>query len=120
MKCCQSKYNAGALQSKIDIQRKTQTTDGMGGFTESWATIATAWASFKPVTGSERYSAMRLSAHARAKAVIRFRGDANGAPYYSAADRVLHRGRYWNIEGIADPDDRNQWLELALVEGEPS
>lgn len=120
MICCKAKYNAGMLKSQIVIQRKSRASDGMGGYTESWSTIATVRAKFSAVTGSERYQAMQLSAHPRAKAVIRFKGDSNGAPYYTAADRVLHKGRYWAIEGISDPDDREQWLELNLVGGDAS
>lgn len=118
MNCC--KYKLGDLRTKLVIERKTRTTDNMGGYVETWATETTVWAIWKALNGAERYQAMRLGSEPRAKAVIRFRGDANGAPYYSGRDRVLHRGRYWNIESVVDPDDRQQWLELNLVEGQPS
>lgn len=120
MKKCCTPYSAGKLDQQIAIQRKSRSADGMGGYTETWATVASVWASIKITAGGERYAAMQLSSNPRAKAVIRFRGDDNGAPYYSGSDRVLYRGRYWAIDSVIDPDGRQRWLELALIEGKAS
>lgn len=113
-------YSAGMLQSKITIQRKTRAADGMGGVTETWATSATPWAMWRALTGRELYQAQRIAPTVSVKAVIRFRGDASGAPYYTPADRVTYRGREYAISAAIDPDDRQEWLELYLSEGMPS
>lgn len=117
--CC-SKYNARQLRQRITIQSKTQTTDGMGGFTEVWSAGDEVWAMWTTMSGSERVRAMGIEPTLSIKAVIRFRGNADGAPYYSAADRVIYRGRKYNIRSIADVDGMQDWLELMLAEGEPS
>lgn len=119
---CQScgKYSAGMLQSKITIERKTRTSDGMGGVTETWATAGTPWAMWKALSGSELWAAMRINPNVKVKAVIRFKGDANGAPYYGPADRVTYRGRQYAVVAVTDPDDRQEWLEMMLSEGMPS
>lgn len=119
VKCC-SKYNARQLSSRIVIQRKTQAADGMGGFTETWSAGDSVWAMWKPMSGAERVQAMRITPSVAVRAVIRFRGDVNGAPYYSAADRVQYRGRTYNITAVIDVDDAGEWLELLLTEGAPS
>jgi len=119
VRCC-SKYRAHDLSARITIQRKTQAADGMGGFTEAWTAIGQVWAMWKPLSGSERFQAMRITSQPRARAIIRFRGDSYGAPYYSAADRVVYRNRTYNIESVIDVDDAGDWLELSLVEGAPS
>lgn len=119
MVCC-AKYNARQLRQRVTIQRKTQTADGMGGWTEAWSTGDDVWALWQPKSGSERVRAMGLSTDVSVKAVIRFRGDANGAPYYSAADRLSYRGRTYNITAVIDVDGMQDWLELMLAEGEPS
>jgi SPP1 family predicted phage head-tail adaptor len=119
VKCC-SKYNARQLKSRIVIQRKAQASDGMGGWTETWSAGDDVWALWKPMSGSERVQAMRVSPSLSVRAVIRFRGDAEGAPYYSAADRVTYRGRTYNITAVIDVDDAGEWLELMLSEGSPS
>lgn len=117
---CKSKYNARQLRHRIKIQSKTQTADGMGGFTEAWSAGNDVWAMWQPMSGSERVKAMGIEPTLAVKAVIRFRGDDNGAPYYSAADRVIYRGRTYNIKSISDVDGMQDWLELMLAEGEPS
>lgn len=117
--CC-SKYNARQLKSRITIQSKTQVSDSMGGWTETWSAGTAVWAMWKPMSGNERVQAMRIQPGLSVRAVIRFRGNAQGAPYYSAADRVVYRGRTYNITAIVDVDDAGEWLELFLTEGAPS
>lgn len=119
VRCC-SKYRARDLSAQIAIERKTQAADGMGGSTETWAEVGSVRAMWRPLSGSERYQAMRITSQPRATAIIRFRGDSFGAPFYSAADRVVYRGRTYNIESVIDVDDAGEWLELSLVEGAPS
>lgn len=113
-------YSAGMLQSKITIQRKTSAADGMGGVADTWATNATPWAMWRALSGRELYQAQRIAPTVSVKAVIRFRGDASGAPYYTPADRVTYRGREYAVSAAIDPDDGQEWLELYLSEGMPS
>ncbi len=117
--CC-SKYSARDLRSRVTIQSKTQASDSMGGWTETWSSGDSAWAKWMPMRGSELVSAMRLSPRLSVKIAIRFRGDAYGAPYYSAEDRVVYRNRTYNIKSVYDVDDAQQFLEMMLAEGEPS
>ena len=119
MVCC-TKYNARQLRQRVTIQSKTQTADGMGGWTEAWSAGDNVWALWQPRSGSERVRAMGLSTGVSVKAVIRFRGNADGAPYYSAEDRVQYRGRTYNIKAVIDVDGMQDWLEIMLEEGTPS
>lgn len=117
--CC-PKYSARQLRNRIKIQSKTQVADGMGGWTESWSAGDTVSALWTPRTGSEAVDAQGLAPTVSVTAIIRFRGNAEGAPYYSAEDRVAYRGRTYNIKAIMDVDGMQQFLEMRLVEGEPS
>ena len=116
MKCCD--VTAKDLRSLIVIERETVTPDGQGGNTSVWAEDPSGgvWAKWKAVSGRDAYQAMRDAPLINVKATIRFRGDGNDAPYYSPADRVVYRGRYYAIQAVRDPDDRQKWLELDLVE----
>lgn len=123
--CC--KYHAGMLRSLIVIERYSSVSDGMGGHTPTWTPDPAegVWAHWEAVLDAfqfltEKERAGRLEARPRFKAVIRFRGDAEGAPYYTEGDRVLYRGRYYSIESAVDPDDGQDWIEFALVGGAPS
>ena len=115
MKCCD--INAGKLRSKVTIQRKTNTPDGAGGWTEVWATAGQPFAMWKALSGSEKWQAMRVSPQNRVRLITRFKDDGNGAPFYSGADRVKYKGRTYSIESVIDIEDRKKWLEIMIVEG---
>jgi head-tail adaptor len=119
--------HAGMLKQLITIERRTTAPDGYGGLTDTWAADPTGgvWASLVQDTarmlGSKPTQAQRETPLRETSATIRFRGNANGAPYYSAGrDRVVFRGRYYNIIAAFDPDFTQAWLQLDLVEGEAS
>jgi len=95
--CC-SKYSARQLKSRITIQSKTQVSDSMGGWTETWSAGTAVWAMWKPMSGNERVQAMRIQPNLSVRAVIRL----------------------YNITAIVDVDDAGEWLELFLTEGAPS
>lgn len=126
MRCCD--ISAGDLRQLITIERKTRTSDGAGGFTDSWTADPAGGVYAKVVevggqlvTGAEAYQAMRITPKTLLQIVIRFRDDGNGAPYYSSStDRVRFRGRTYGIEAVYDVDMRQQWLQLNLAEGAPS
>lgn len=122
VKCGCSKYKAGDLRARIVIERKTNTADDYGGYTEGWAEdpAGGVWAAWKALSGREGYTGQREAPFVTVRAAIRFRGDANGAPYYTPKDRVTYRGREYGIKAVRDPDDRQRWLELDLVETDAS
>ena len=108
------------LNRKIVIERFTQTADGVGGFTESWAADPPGgvWAQIKSGWGFERGENQRVSPINSFTAVIRFRDDGNGHPYYSSADRVVIGGRQYNIDSVMDIDMQRKWISMQIVEGE--
>lgn len=118
MKCDDIK--SGQLNVPITIERVTRVSDGFGGATESWEDIAKTFASVRNLSGTERWEASRIQPGNLLTAIIRFRGDSQGAPYYSAADRVLIRGRYYGILSVVDIEMARKWIQLYLFEGKPS
>lgn len=117
--CC-AKYSATDLKARIKIERKQSTADGQGGYDVAWEQIGFPWAKWMPMSGSEQFQAMRVGSEVRGKAIIRFKGDGNGAPYYSAADRVTYLGRTYAITSVVDLDNAHRFLELMLTETAPS
>lgn len=123
--CCD--ITPGMLRSRVTIERKTRTPDGLGGATETWTAdpVDGIWANWKGHKGTAQFNSEethfeRNVALNRFRVIIRFRGDAEGAPYYTEADRLIHRGRTYNIESILDVEDRQQWLELTVIQGRSS
>lgn len=120
VKCCE--ITAGMLRSKVEIERVTNTPDGEGGFTSAWAAdpVGGVWAMVRPVGGSERWAADRVTPGNRYRFVVRFRGDGNGAPYYSAEDRIAYKGRTYGIESVIDMEDEERYLEIVAIENKAS
>jgi head-tail adaptor len=125
MKCCD--MNAGQLNSLIVIERKTRVSDGVGGTVSTWAAdpAGGVWAKWEAKDTAVMFIAEKqvgagIGTENRISAIIHFRGDAYGAPYYSSADRVLYRNRYYGITSAIDAEDRQMWITLALIEGTPS
>lgn len=108
--------NVEKMDQRITLQRVTRATDSIGGTTETWSDLATVWARVAPMGGREMLDAQRINPQTRFKAIIWWKGDASGAPYYTAADRVLWRGREYGIESVV-PIGRNERMELRLIEG---
>jgi SPP1 family predicted phage head-tail adaptor len=120
MKCCD--ITSGKLSEKITIERNTPATDSEGGFTDAWAAdpLGGVWAMARAVGGAERWFAERVTPGNRYRFVIRFRDDGNGAPYYSAADRIVYNGRTYGIESVVDIENDRRFLEITAVENKAS
>jgi SPP1 family predicted phage head-tail adaptor len=50
----------GALRDQIIIQSEVQATDGQGGYSLTWGTLATVWADIQPASGREIFQAQML------------------------------------------------------------
>lgn len=87
-------YQAGDLDQRISLQRRTTTRDGAGGAETTWTEYDEVWAMVKPMTGRERQNAMRAEATSDHLVVIRYRDDVK------ENDRAVWRGRSMNIRFI--------------------
>ena len=117
MKLCA--IHAGLLRNLISIERVARVSDSQGGFTEVWSAdpAGGVYAHIKYLTGTERWEAKRVMAGDLTRAIIRFRGNGNGAPYYTIADRVNWRGMHFNILSVQDIEFAQQYLQLELMLG---
>lgn len=111
MKCCD--MNSGKLKEPVTFQRRTLTSDGAGGQTESWATVSGAptRAYVVPVGGSERFAHDRTETTVRLRLVVR---------YTSAlldSDRVQIRNKIHNIRFLDNMEFANKWLQIDVDGG---
>lgn len=68
------RISAGEMDERIQIERETQTTDSMGGFTSTWAIQSgPMWAHVRPMTGAERERQEQVQSPAMYTVVIRNR-----------------------------------------------
>lgn len=120
MRCCD--ITAGKLSALVTIERNTPTSDGEGGFVDAWAADPPGgvWAMVRPVSGAERFEANRVTPGNGCRFVVRWRGDVNGAPYYSARDRITYNGRTYGVVSVIDIEDRQRYLEIMAEENKAS
>jgi SPP1 family predicted phage head-tail adaptor len=109
VKCCD--LSAGKLREPLTIQRKATVSDGMGGFTTSWVTLATIRGDVRPLSGREALQAMQLQASVTHRVYIRYRADLK------PADRLMMRGQPIQIRAILNVEMRDRWLELSCDAG---
>lgn len=111
MKCCD--LNSGKLKEPVTFQRKTLTSDGAGGMTQTWATVnnSPTRAYVLPVSGSERYASDRVEATVRLRLVVRYTNTL------LESDRVQIRNRIHNIRFIDNIEFANKWLQIDVDGG---
>jgi len=109
VKCCDIK--AGILREPVEFQSQVKTSIGGGATTITYTSKANVRGYFKPISGSERLYAERLDATTRNRLVIRYRTDL------TESDRVIVRGRAYQIRFINNLEFRNKFLEIDLDGG---
>lgn len=87
------------------------TTDTYGGPVEEWDDIATVWASVEPLSGRELANAQTVNAEVTTRINMHYRAGI------IAADRVIFEGRFYNLQGIIDPEMKHRELIIMASEG---
>jgi SPP1 family predicted phage head-tail adaptor len=64
---------AGRLRHRLTIEEAVTEDDGSGGFTTSWAEVATIWGAIEAITGREFTESDAIKAEASYRIVIRYR-----------------------------------------------
>jgi SPP1 family predicted phage head-tail adaptor len=112
------------LTERVTIEVNTPVDDGQGGKADSWAAIdadsTDIGARVRVMSGAEARYAMRIAPRAAYTALIYYRADAYGAPFYTPKHRLTWRGRIYNILHTADYETRSIYMYLLLNEGDLS
>lgn len=96
---------AGKLRHRITIQSATQTTNGFGEVTKTWATFATVWAAVEPLTGREYMQARQAEASVTTKIRIRERSGV------TERMRVSWGAHVFDIDAVlADPTNAREMV----------
>lgn len=98
------------LDKQITLQIKSQVSDGMGGFIESYSDHATVWAAIWPTSSKDRISG-QANGTITHRIRIRFRRNV------TSDMRIKYGDRYFNIIGPPiNPNEANQWLDILCEE----
>lgn len=112
MKCCE--LYAGILRTPVEVQEYSAIPDGMGGYTETWATVMTVKTHWKHASMYEVLQAMKLNAGVLHRVYMRF------SKVPTAKHRIKYKGQLYQIRGVVNIEERSQWLELSVEEGVPT
>ncbi len=104
---------AGTLRHKIALETPTETSDGLGGVSTAWSTFKSVYASIWPIKGAEYISAMQTTSEVTHKIRIRYLASV------TSKMRIKFGTRYFEIEAIINPDERNIYLEMMCKETTP-
>jgi len=104
---------AGRLRHRVILQRSVKDQSPVtGGITESWVDIAIIRAEVAPSSAREFVAAMATQSEVTTRITIRYRSAI------SSLDRILFRGKIYNIEGVLpDPVSGREYLTLPCSEG---
>lgn len=102
---------AGALDRRITLRRATKAQDELGQEIETWADLATVWASRRRASARETLAASEVSAAITDVFEIRYDGAWSDL---SPLDRVGFEGRDYDIVSV-DEIGRREGLRIAAV-----
>ena len=115
-----SQPHSGMLRQTIEIQRLVKTPDGSGGNTDTWQTTHTCAAHIEPRVGKERVVHDNDIIETTTTHRITMRYISGVSP----DDRVRYTHRFagaetvrvFDIKGVINHNERNQWLRLSTLE----
>jgi SPP1 family predicted phage head-tail adaptor len=105
------KYTVSMLDQLVTLKRATLAADDQGGSTTTWATVASAWAHIRPLTGFELVANARFEQHVNYLVVIR----ADGADVREG-DAIEWEGQLMPVR-YSMPVPRSPWLEIHAQRG---
>jgi len=100
----------GKLNKYITIQHPAKTSDGMGGFTETWTDAGNVFAAIWPTSAKEITALNSTTLEVSHRIRIRFRSA------FKASWRIKFGNRYFAIVSILNPEEKNEWLDLMCKE----
>ena len=103
---------AGKLDRRITIQRATITRDAYNEAVQTWADLATVWASYEPVSDGEKFRAGERASAISARFVIRH---SSTVADVNPADQLIFKGQVHQILGVKEAEGRGVGIEITTV-----
>lgn len=104
---------AGRLRHRVTFQERSVTLDAAGALAPGWVDVLTCWAEVRSVAGIERVAVEVEQARATLTHQITIRRPGLAL---RPSNRVLWKGRIFEIVSVLDPDNRGEFQRLACYE----
>jgi len=98
------RVDPGELRTELVLEEASRTSDGAGGFTESWTQIATVFARLQLIVVRERFGADQTIEEVTHRVTIRHQPDVASGMRFVMGDRIL------SILTVHDPDETGRYL----------
>lgn len=108
---------AGSLSELVAFEAEIEGDDGFGGVIVGWSEVFTEPARLKPMRGNEEIIASRLQGLQPYTMTVRSNERTRTVTTAWRA-RNKRSGASYAIKSVVNIDERNQWIELLVVEGE--
>jgi len=93
---------------QIVIQKKTSTSDGMGGYKDVYSTRHTVYVGFHSLSAQERLVANREAGVITNRIFMDYYSDIG------LSDRIIYAGNTYEIISVVDPAQAHEHLELDI------
>jgi SPP1 family predicted phage head-tail adaptor len=103
--------NAGDLDRRITILRRSGSANAFNEASDTWATLATVWANAAPVSDGERMRAGETLAQMQVRFTVRFSSTTSTV---DPRDRLTFDGRTFDINGTKLVG-RNAYIEITAT-----
>ncbi len=98
------------MRHRVALQETVRTSDGQGGWTEAWETIATVWVSLKPKKAYEKFQALQMQTPKNYEIGMRYRAGV------TTKNRFLYGDRIFDIKEVINTDEKNMFLQILAIE----
>ena len=106
----------GKLRKQMLIQQRSTTVDASGGQSATWADVFTAWCSIEALHARELFAAQAVRSEISHKITVRYRAEF-ADPVAASTLRGVYNGRFFNLQGVTNLDERNRTIEISASEG---
>jgi SPP1 family predicted phage head-tail adaptor len=100
----------GDMRHRVILQQIVRTSDGGGGASESWSTVAELWAAIRPISGDERVVADAISGQLTHEVWVRHRAGVTPAMRFLFGSHIL------DIRAVIDAEGRGHRLKCLCQE----
>ena len=100
---------AGKLDKRVEVQERVFTEDRNGNREETWPLVETRWASIQTLRSKEQVEASNVKGYRTHRIILRVFEDL------TAANRIVHNGTVYHIDGVTHSDKRGVSTEAVVV-----
>lgn len=105
---------AGSMNERITLEYIARTSDGMGGFNETWTEDSTVWCEIKDTAAREMIQAMATTMVVSHRIRIRYKSDVTNA--WRVKYMLEGTAKYFAIVGIQNQRRGNEFMWLLCKE----